>query len=137
MRGAELLARWRAAREAAPPAVSPAVPGASDEAGTLESADKSGLSSMSPVVPASSHQGCNDDRREAERERADGAAPEADDAGPGDAPEALPFRLAAWADPADTPKPGDTCGTCSRSARPPSRRAGGARVAILATTCPR
>jgi len=48
--------------------------------------------------------------RVAGRERA-GDAPEADDA-----PEALPYRLPSWADPADTPKPGDTCGTCSRRA---------------------
>jgi hypothetical protein len=126
MRGAELLARWRVAREAAPAAVSPAVPGASHEAGTLENANKSGLSPLYPLVPASSDQGCNAERREAERERADGAAPEpeADDAGPGDAPEAddalppepeaLPYRLPSWADPGDVPRPGDRCGCCGR-----------------------
>lgn len=61
--------------------------------------------------------------RVAERERADGAAPEAADAGPGDAPEAdalppepeaLPFRLPAWGDPGDVPRPGDRCGCCGR-----------------------
>ena len=118
MRGAELLARWRAAREAAPAAVSPAVPGASHEAGTLENADKSALSPASPLVPASSDQGCNAERREradvaeAEPGAAPGDAPEGDDAPP--EPEALPFRLPAWGDATDTPKPGDRCGCCGR-----------------------
>jgi hypothetical protein len=42
----------------------------------------------------------------------------AEAAGPDDAPEPLPlpFRLAAWGDAADAPRPGDTCGTCSRRA---------------------
>jgi hypothetical protein len=42
------------------------------------------------------------------------ACERADDAGPGDAPEPLPFRLPAWGDPGDTPKPGDRCGCCGR-----------------------
>ena len=127
MRAAEILARWRAGREAAPvlpeaprrdgdAALFPAVPSSAGEPGTLGNADKAGLFPLFPAVPGASDQGCNAEPREPERERADGAAPEADDAAPGDPPEALPFRLAAWADPADTPKPGDTCGTCSRRA---------------------
>jgi hypothetical protein len=116
MRGAELLARWRAAREAAPAALSPVVPGASNEAGTLENADKSGLSPLSPLVPGANDQGCNVERREAEPEADAGpgeAEPEADRALPPE-PEPLPYRLPSWADPADTPKPGDRCGCCGR-----------------------
>jgi hypothetical protein len=116
MRGAELLARWRAAREAAPAALSPVVPGASNEAGTLESADKSGLSPLSPLVPASSDQGCNAEPREradvAEPEREPEPEPEGDDAPPETEP--LPYRLPAWGDPSDTPRPGDRCGCCGR-----------------------
>jgi hypothetical protein len=116
MRAAEIFERWRAAREGAPAELSPAVPGPRFEAGTLGNADKSGLSPLSPVVPAGIEQGCNVVPREAERERVDdagpGDAPEADDAAP--EPMPLPFRLAAWGDAADVPRPGDTCGTCSR-----------------------
>lgn len=54
--------------------------------------------------------------RVAESERADAAEPEPE-AAPGDASEAgdaLPYRLPAWGDPSDTPKPGDRCGCCGR-----------------------
>jgi hypothetical protein len=114
MRAADIFERWRAAREGAPAELSPAVPGPRFEAGTLGNADKSGLSPLSPFVPAGIEQGCNVAPCAAGRERADdagpGDAPEPDDA----APEPLPFRLAAWGDAADVPRPGDTCGTCSR-----------------------
>jgi hypothetical protein len=116
MRAAEIFERWRAAREGTPGELSPVVPGPRFEAGTLGKADKSGLSPLSPVVPAGMEQGCNVGPCEAERERAydagPGDAPDADDAAP--EPPPLPFRLAAWGDAADVPRPGDTCGTCSR-----------------------
>ena len=123
MRAAEIFERWRAAREGAPAELSPVVPGPRFEAGTLGNANKSGLSPLSPVVPAGIEQGCIDGARacaggaEAASLACDvpEAAPApgteaADDA----APEPLPFRLAAWGDAADAPRPGDACGTCSR-----------------------
>ena len=125
MKGADLLARWAAARAgeaprpaptAADEALFPAVPGSVREAGTTQNACKSGLFPLFPPVPGISGQGCNVGPCEAERERADdagpGDAPDADDAAP--EPPPLPFRLAAWGDAADVPRPGDTCGTCSR-----------------------
>jgi hypothetical protein len=125
MRAAEILARWRAGREAAPAlpealptggdrALFPPVPGSAGEPGTAGNADKSGLFPLFPAVPGANDQGCNVERRE----RADVAESEPEaDAGPGNAPEgddAPPFRLPSWGDPADAPRPGDRCGCCGR-----------------------
>jgi hypothetical protein len=48
----------------------------------------------------------------AEPDAGPGDAPEGDDAPP--EPEALPYRLPAWGDPSDVPRPGDRCGCCGR-----------------------
>ena len=120
MRAAEILARWRAGREAAPAlpealptggdrALFPAVPGSAGEPGTPGNADKSGLFPLFPAVPGANDQGCNAEPRE----RADEAVAEPEPDG-GMPPEPLPYRLPSWADPADTPKPGDRCGCCGR-----------------------